>query len=282
MHLNDISNRNPNPLPWAEGEKIPWSEPEFSRRMLREHLSQSHDMASRRTTIIDQHVNWIHQGILAGKPSHILDLGCGPGLYCNRLADLGHTCTGIDFSPASIAYAQENCRPNTRFIEGDVRQVEYGSGYNLAMFIFGEINVFRPEDARLILCNAFHALVPGGILLLEAHTFDCVHRLGKTPPTWYSARQGVFSDAPYLCLTENFWHEPNKAVVERFYVIDTESSAVSHYTQSIQAFDTDDYDRLIQDSGYTEFQISPSLTGSTEDKNPDLLVITARKPPATT
>lgn len=281
MNITELIHRDPTPLPWAEGEKIPWNEPEFSRRMLREHLSQTHDMASRRSTIIDQHVNWIHQSILGGKAANILDLGCGPGFYCNRLADLGHTCTGIDFSPASIAYAQENRRPNTHFLKGDVRQVEFETGYNLAMFIYGEFNVFRPEDARRILRKAFHALVPGGILLLEAHTFDCVQRLGQAPSSWYSAKQGVFSDSPYLCLSENFWHELPRVAVERFYVIDTETGAVSHYTQSIQAYDTDDYARLIQDSGYTEFHTTPSLTGSTDDKNTNLMVITARKPPAT-
>ena len=38
--------------------------------------------------------------------ARVLDLGCGPGLYTTRLAKLGHTCVGIDFSPASIAYAK--------------------------------------------------------------------------------------------------------------------------------------------------------------------------------
>lgn len=280
MNLDHLIHRDPNPLPWAEGEKIPWNEPEFSRRMLREHLSQAHDMASRRSTLIDQHVNWIHHAILGGKPANILDLGCGPGFYCNRLAALGHTCTGIDFSPASIGYAQENPHPNSHFIEGDVRQVEYGTAYDLVMFIFGEINVFRPEHAHRILDKAYTALAPGGVLLLEAHTFDCVQRLGHAPLSWYSAEQGVFSDAPYLCLTENFWHEAQKVAVERFYVIDAETNLVSHFTQSIQAYEDKDYTQLLNSLAFKEVRTYPSLTGAAEE-NPDLLVISARKPPST-
>jgi 2-polyprenyl-3-methyl-5-hydroxy-6-metoxy-1,4-benzoquinol methylase len=75
--------------------------------MLAEHLTQAHDRASRRSTIIDQHTAWIHETLLQWQPATILDLGCGPGLYSNRLAALGHTCVGIDYSPASIAYAQK-------------------------------------------------------------------------------------------------------------------------------------------------------------------------------
>ena len=75
--------------------------------MLKEHLSQEHDAASRRAAIIDGQVAWIHDHLLQGNPTRILDLCCGPGLYANRLARLGHRCVGIDFSPASIAYARE-------------------------------------------------------------------------------------------------------------------------------------------------------------------------------
>ena len=56
MNLMDVVQRNPKPEPWAEGEKIPWNESGFSRRMLLEHLSQEHDWASRRATTIQKHV----------------------------------------------------------------------------------------------------------------------------------------------------------------------------------------------------------------------------------
>src|SRR5512133_455015 len=103
-HLTGIVQRVPAPEPWAEGDNIPWNEPEFSRRMLAEHLTQDHDAASRRFEKIDRHVAWIHHTVLRQKPARLLDICCGPGLYANRLARLGHTCVGIDYSPASIEY----------------------------------------------------------------------------------------------------------------------------------------------------------------------------------
>lgn len=94
-------NTNTNSI-WNGTYRIPWDDPDFSRRMLAEHLSQDHDLASRRSEWIDKQVAWIHEHLLGATPSRILDLGCGPGFYSHRLATLGHDCRGIDFGPASI------------------------------------------------------------------------------------------------------------------------------------------------------------------------------------
>lgn len=64
MTLHDLILNSEPLTPWAEGKKIPWDDPEFSARMLSEHLSQNHNAASRRTDKIDQHTSWIHHHIL--------------------------------------------------------------------------------------------------------------------------------------------------------------------------------------------------------------------------
>ena len=110
MPLSGIVSRQPAAEPWVEGEKIPWHDPEFSRRMLAEHLTRQHDAASRRFEKIDGHVAWIHHELLKGTPTRVLDLGCGPGLYTSRLARLGHECVGVDISPASVAHAKAQAR----------------------------------------------------------------------------------------------------------------------------------------------------------------------------
>ena len=193
MNLNEVVHRTMRPRPWAEGEKIPWNDPDFSRRMLKEHLTQAHDAASRRTPTIKKHVNWIHHSVLGDRPSHILDLGCGPGLYSSRLAALGHTCHGIDFSPASISYAKKHAGKKCRFTQADVRTAEFGRGYDLAMFIYGEFNVFTKPDARGILKKAYEALVAWR----KAASGNLHLRWRGT--TWKSACHMVlFSQRPFL------------------------------------------------------------------------------------
>jgi SAM-dependent methyltransferase len=263
VNLHDIIHREPVPAPWAEGEKIPWDDPEFSERMLAEHLTDAHDAASRRAEKIDRHVDWINTHVMQNKRSSILDLGCGPGLYMQRLARLGHQCVGIDFSPASIDYAR-SINPDCQFIEGDLREVEFCSGYGLIMMIFGELNAFRPGDAKLILQKCREALADGGVLLLEAHSFESLQRSGQQPPTWRSYESGLFSSDPHLLLREPFWDDSQRVATTRFYVVATDSGSVDRYAESIQAYSDHEYRQLFESSGFTVTGVYPSLDGLEE------------------
>ncbi len=280
MKVLDIVKRKAVPEPWAEGEKIPWNEPAFSPRMLKEHLSQTHDAASRRFTKIDQHVQWIHTHVLNEQPTKILDLGCGPGLYAQRLAQLGHTCVGIDFSPASIAYATSQAEaahlPITYKLQ-DIRKADYGTGYGLVMLIFGEFNVFRPSDAEHILRKAYQALEDQGTLVLEPHTFAAVQHIGTQGPSWYTSSGGLFSEEPHLCLMENFWNAEHKVTTERYMIVDATTYEVTRYASSMQAYHKADYETMLAQCGFGDVKFFPSLQGSVDAEQSSLLAIVAKK-----
>ncbi len=280
MNLLDLTHRTSPPEPWAEGDKIPWHDPDFSRRMLREHLSQAHDAASRRTIIIEEHVEWIQRVVLHDRVSRVLDLGCGPGLYSSRLAQRGHTCVGIDFSPASIEYAREAAQSQQLACEyrlDDVRYADYGTGYELVMFIFGELNPFRPAEARQILRKAYAALSDGGRLLLEVSTFAAVRRQGQQRATWYTLEQGLFSDRPHLCLFESFWHDAQAVAIERFYIINAETQEVTLHSICTQAYIDEQYRYMLQAAGFADSTFYPSLIGRPDERQQDFIAIVASK-----
>jgi len=288
MTLAEIVERRPVPVPWAEGDKIPWNDPEFSKRMLHEHLSQWHDAASRRFDIIDQRVDGIHKTVLNEHPTRVLDLGCGPGFYANRLAALGHECLGIDFSPASVEYARKTAEEQhlpCTFIHQDIRKADYGTGYGLAMLVYGELNVFRPADVELILKKAHAALADGGVLVLEPHTFSAVQQCGQAPNSWYSSASGLFSERPHIYFQENFWDEEHATSTTRYFVLDAASGDVVCYASSMQAYTDEQYRLLLETCGFQSVQFYPSLLGATDQgQNHEmaevhhyLLAIVARK-----
>lgn len=278
MSLMSLISRNPTPEPWSEGDNIPWNEPGFSARMLTEHLSQDHDAASRRFEKIDRHVRFIHY-LLGERPSRILDLGCGPGLYATRLARLGHRVSGIDYSPASVEYARnlaESDRLECRFELADLRTAAFGSNYDLAMLIYGELNVFPRSTAVDILRRAHVALNDGGLLLLEPHTFEGVRGPGCRQE-WWTSTGGLFSPRPHLVLEETFWDDAAQIRTDRYYVIDAETATISRHAASYQAYRPDEYNRMLAEAGFTAVQVYPSLTGEEDPQQPGLFVLTARK-----
>jgi len=268
------------PQPWVEGDNIPWNDPEFSRRMLKEHLTQEHDAASRRAEIIDRHVRFIHETVLGGEIGSILDLGCGPGLYVQRLSKMGHACRGIDFSPASIEYARQMAEReglNCTYLLSDVRSASYGpdQACDLVMLLYGEFNVFSAADARLILSKACAALKPGGRLLLEPSTEESVQKIGEEPPVWHTQTAGLFSDQPHLMLFQAAWDAGCRAAVHRHIVIDAETAAVTRYSITYQAYSQDELRSLLHETGFTHVQFYPSLTG--EEDGAGFLAVVAER-----
>ena len=243
---------------WEGAYKIPWDDPDFSRRMLAEHLSQEHDLASRRRDMIRTQVRWIHEHICNHTPAKLLDIGCGPGLYIEQFAALEYDCCGIDFSPASIEYAGRKLGDKAHLTKGDVRSVDFGRDYDLAMMVYGEFNVFSLNECRNILKKTFEALSPGGKLLLEAHTFDAVERIGRTPNNWYKSGPGLlglFSDDPYICLTENQWLEKQQTALQQFHILDAAQGTLKSYRSTTKAWTQEQYRQLLAEADFANVTI---------------------------
>lgn len=269
MNLTDIIQRDPSPAPWAEGDKIAWRDPAFSARMLAEHLSQAHDPASRREFLIETQVDWIHHSMLGGRTSRILDLGCGPGLYLERLAQRGHACVGIDYAPAAIGHARARAADlglAIRYEESDLRSAAFGERHDLVMLLHGEFNRFRPDEARDLVAHVRAALAPRGRLLIEFSRPESVRRLGEQGPSWLSSSGGLMSPAPHLWLHDHIWHRTERTATHRHYVIDAATGSVTRHVECVKAWTQDELRSLLMGAAFASVAFHPGLSGA---RDPD-------------
>lgn len=285
MTILDLIHRTTPPEAWSEGENIPWGEPEFSRRMLRLHLDQDHNLASRSFEIIDRQVEWIHSCVLKHRTTRILELACGPGLYLERMARLGHDCHGIDYAPAAVEYAKrvaQREKVRCTYWQEDIRTARFGEDFGLVMLIFGQLNVFRRKEACAILGRAFEALAPGGVILLEPQRYQTVEQCGRSGTSWYSCGEGggLFSEGPHLCLTEAFWDPNSHTATQRFFIVEPPEGIVASHAMSTEAYDDSEFLELLQNTGFEEVRFHPSLIGVPVEENSQAvnLVVTGRKP----
>ena len=82
-----------------------WTDPRVAPALLQTHLDPTISLASRPPEVISATVDWIISHLDLQPGAGVLDLGCGPGLYCAELARRGMQVTGVDFSPNSLESA---------------------------------------------------------------------------------------------------------------------------------------------------------------------------------
>ncbi|MDR3038623.1 MAG: class I SAM-dependent methyltransferase [Candidatus Adiutrix sp.] len=255
MKISDIIDRSAFDEP---GEKIPWGDPEFSARMLKHHLAQEHDWASRRIDIIRRQANFLAGRLPPG--GRVLDLACGPGFYTHLLAGRGCRCLGVDLSPASIAHARAQAAAEglaAEYVEADLLDYQAAGPFDCVLFVFGEFNEFSPDEARLILERAQSALAAGGFLLLETHTFEAVRESGQAPPSWWSCPegQGLLSARPHLCLQENSWDPESARATLSYLIIEAETAGVRLFRSAQTGYAEDQLQNLLTEVGFRPPQL---------------------------
>jgi SAM-dependent methyltransferase len=256
-----IYKRPERPTAWAQCGNLPWNDPDFSRRMLREHLDESHGAASRTTAERTQQIDWLWKSLGLQPGMRLLDVTCGPGLYAVELARRGLTVTGIDFSPASIAYARQlavdqGVAGRCTLIEQDVRAADFGVGeFDAAILLYGQLGVFPQPEAQTLAAKIARALKPGGRLAVELLDAERVDK--KSSTWWYTDNSGLWGDAPFLHLGERFWEADQQLVIERFLALHLASGALDEIILCDQIYTIATMTALLQGAGFATIATYP-------------------------
>jgi len=247
------------PEPWVDGGNLPWNEPAFAQRMLKEHLDQSHGAASRVSAERELQINWLWEKLGVAVGHQMLDMTCGPGLYAVEFARQGCQVTGVDFSPAAIAYAREyagrqGVAASCFFLEQDVRTVTFPpTSYDAALFLYGQLAVFRRDEALALLKKIAVALKPGGRLVIELLDQERVDKNHSS--WWFTDDKGLWGDRPFLHLGERTWLGEEKISVEEFTIIDLETAAATEINLSDQTYAVPEMDQMLRDAGFSAVDV---------------------------
>lgn len=274
--LRAIAARDPLRA-WGPGvDDLPWGDPEFSRRMLGEHLSQDHDLASRRLDTIDSQVELLMDWLGLEPGRSLLDMTCGPGLVARAFARRGVAVTGVDIAPAAIRYAIEITAglPCT-FIEADVLTVPLPvAGFDAAIYLYGQPGVPKADDQREILTRIRRSLRPGAPMVLEVRDAASVDR--RPVMRWWTGSRGLFGPDDNLVLTERIWDEVARATVERDIVLDIETGALTAFGVTERAYDLDEVEALMAGAGFAGIEYHPAWDGLDFDDSASWLVAIGR------
>lgn len=263
------------PEPYQPGASL-WTHPHIAAEMLKAHLAPDTDAASYRPQTIDAICDHLTtaMGLLPG--SRVVDLGCGPGLYCYRLAGRGLRMTGIDQSENSLRYARELCEGR----EATFRQMSYlqpfgEEAFDGALLISQDYGVLPPEQRKTLLGNIHAALGPGGRFALDVPTLAALDmRRGEPAATWESANTGFWRAAPYLTLHAVHVYPERNVLCDHYVVLDGE---ITVYRVWQTFFTVDTLRRELTDAGFVVESIGSSLKGEAWRDDSQVLAMVCRK-----
>lgn len=224
------------PRPFDRAVELRWGDPVVSRRLLREHLDQAHDGASRRITVVERHVRRLVR-LLPAPPAHVLDAACGPGLYSVRLAEAGYRVTAVDVGPAVVAHAlglarQQRVGALVTARVADLRDLADEALYDAVVLIYHVLEAFPRRQQGAVLRRLAASLRDGGRLIVEM-------RLRPDQPegrisSWEVVAASLLSDRRHLLLVETVHDRAtNTYVLRETAVFDDGTTAVQQTSSAL-------------------------------------------------
>ncbi|WP_340818143.1 class I SAM-dependent methyltransferase [Methanolobus sp. WCC4] len=254
MNLTDIIEFTQKPQLYAEGNAVMWTDAHISEQLLNIHLNPDIDLASRKRSSIEITVDWIFDSVNMEK-MNILGLGCGPGLYCEMMAERGHRVTGVDFSKNSIEYARRQARSkglDIEYVNQNYLELTEENRYDLVMMVFTDLGVLKPHEREILIRNVHRALKPGGTFIFDVLS-DLDLETKVSERSWEMEESGFWKDSPYLTLSDSFLYPEEKVILYQHIVMD-ESDNSSVYRFWTHFFASDDLKPMLEPEGFEDIE----------------------------
>jgi SAM-dependent methyltransferase len=275
--IGEIIRLDRAPALFQPGDAPFWDDPHISEGLLRAHLDEATDAASRPSAEIDGAIAWLSGLGLLGPGVRVLDLGCGPGLYAERMAKAGCAVTGVDLSARSIAYARDLAAaanlPIT-YRREDFLQLDETAAYDVVMQVYGELSTFADGMRDDLLARIHRALVPGGVFIFDVSTPHLRRRAG-TRREWSSATDGFWRPHPHLVLQAGYSFADD-VWCDQYLVVD--DTGVTAYRMWFRDYVLETLALVLERAGFAVERTAGSLTGGPYGDTSDWLAVIARKP----
>ena len=250
-----------------------WTDPHLASQMLALHLDPEEILASRRHAEIERTVTWVVERFGIGEGSRILDLGCGPGLYSNRLARTGARVTGVDFSENSLAYAESTSAPSAEFVYGDYLNLDLSQTYDVALLIYDDFCALSPTQRRTLLDSIRGWLTEDGHLAFDVFSLAYFDRLDEIQEYSFVRGAGFWAADDHFHFQRRFKLDGG-LFVDR-HAISTSSSNREYYNW-IQCYEPATLQQELLECGWEVLDTLGSLSGKSYDRRADEFAVVAR------
>ncbi len=272
----DLCKLNLRPPLHAEDDISFWDDEYISRRILEVHLDPDTDSATRRPQDVEASANWIASKL--PRRARVLDAGCGPGLYAQRLASKGMSVVGLDINRASLGHASMMARGAGLSIDyrhGDLRDADLGSGFDAALLIYGMLGSLNDGDRDLLLDRLHRCIRPGGMLIFDVMTARNFSDR-SVDRDWYFSPRGFWSPDPHFVLQRRFEYDGGIFLHRTIVLEDRKDVAV--YDMWNHTYDVGSITDALCAHGFEDIEIFSDLAGTPYRDDSEWLGVCCRVP----
>ncbi|WP_099203472.1 class I SAM-dependent DNA methyltransferase [Miniphocaeibacter massiliensis] len=275
--LEKIIKLSKKPSLYEKSESKFWDDSHISKEMLKAHLNKEVESATRKLEFVKKSVNWISEVLPKEKYKEILDLGCGPGIYCELLKERGYKVTGVDLSRNSINYAIKSAkekRLDINYIVADYLEWKFPKEKNLITMIYCDFGVLSTKERKTILNKIYNSLDEEGVFLFDV--FTPIKNKNKSEfKNWSVENKGFWSDKPYLLLESFYKYEKENTFLNQ-YIVST-SKKTDYYNIWEHTFEIEELIEELEKAGFSNIEIYKNVAGEKYFKDSKTMCLLARK-----
>ncbi|WP_086349566.1 class I SAM-dependent methyltransferase [Candidatus Enterococcus clewellii] len=266
------------PKIYEKGTDNIWTDLHISSQLLQAHLDPEFDGASRKKPFIDASASWIEQQLPQSKFAKVIDYGCGPGLYTERLAKKGYEVTGIDFSARSIKTAMASAVKqdlSITYVQGDYLAWQPRDTYDLALLIYCDYGALSEDERKILLENIYAALNSGGRLLMDNFTVTQMADFTEETSWTVYEKDSFWSEGEHVVLNRAKKYEKN-TVLDQAIILKEDSQKSYNIWKYFSTKET--LSRELEAAGFTVQSVYQDVVGQTYDVLGETIAVIAEKP----
>ncbi len=259
--LEDINNR-PEPFECYTAADL-WTDNHTSEQMLANHLNADIDVSSRRVEFIDQSIAWIGSHFNIGTGTRIADFGCGPGHYANRLAKLGESVAGIDFSKRSIKHARTVAAEEgltAAYVNQNYLEFETEDRFDIILMIMCDFCALSPAQ-RMTMLEKFQALLAsGGSVLLDVYSVNAFEQREEAVSYEENLLNGFWSAEKYYGFLNTFKYDDVGVVLDKYTIVEAKRTRTIY--NWLQYFSPGSLQSEFEKAGFTRHEFYGNVAGA--------------------
>lgn len=259
---------------FEEGKNNIWNEEKFSDYVLNSHFNSNIYGGSKDKNFIEKATSYISEKYPPQSYNNFLDIGCGPGLYAEKLKEKGYKVTGLDFSVNSIKYAKEKSDGKVNYILGDLRNLKPETTFNISMIIYQTYATLPYTDRINFLSKIYQMTESNGILILDVPSKHMFNQYQDLKVWDYIEPNNIYIKDGFLLLYMVQKYKEDILLKKSIYIL--ESEEIIEFNDWMKHFDLTEIQNELSDY-FEVIEILSELDGSTYSSSSDTITLICKK-----